>query len=494
MSEAQNQQGQALPDPIDSLNGMESVQAESGSEITEITQDAIATPATSAQAQPAVFPTQEKQPTPEPLPDLLPDLIESNETDEFLLSLHDENLAGGELAEALAWQSDTDVAELVTLSEALRNQNNELMAHVEQLEKLLDECHTALQSQIERTQTAEAKAVQQASELHTTQEQITRVFGELEASQQIAHRQQILIETLTQQLQGSQERVAQLERQCALVQQRYNEQTQILLKSETTCQELQDRLQRQQRYTLQFKAALDKCLEMPSLKPKVSQPETEEQRTQQNLHPLIFSPRPIQPWSAATSESNLQESEKEQAEVSGRESANFQVELSPEALISNESELAPDIEYFGNPFFSIPEPETTSESDLTGSPPLPADSTFDFKEAEEALWKELERLTNDTVELKNISLPDHREVADPATSIPVTDEAIAELAQTKSLPQLETQLPSPVTSPELKIAAVPTAGNTPNWPSPVVYPQRPTKKIKSLAAIDLPSFPPLKKG
>ena len=29
----------------------------------------------------------------------------------------------------------------------------------------------------------------------------------------------------------------------------------------------------------------------------------------------------------------------------------------------------------------------------------------------------------------------------------------------------------------------------PNWPSPVIYPQRPPKKLKSLAAIDLPKFP-----
>lgn len=486
MSEAQNKQGQAQPDPIDALNGVESVQAESGAEITDITKDAIATP---AQEQPAILPTEEKLPAPE----LFPDLIEDNQTDDFLCSLQDENLAASELSEALAWQSDTDVAELVTLSEALRNQNNELMAHVEQLEKLLDECHTALQSQMKRTQTAEARVAQQASELQTTQEQISRVFGELEASQQIAHRQQILIETLTQQLQGSQERVAQLERQCALVQQRYNEQTQILLKNETTCQELQDRLQRQQRYTLQFKAALDKCLEMPSLKPTVSSAETGEQRTQPNLQPLNFSSQPIKPWSAGgTSESDLSNIENQEAELPTGLSANSPADSAPEILTSSQPELDQDIEYFANPFFNIPEPEITSESDLVLPPST--DTTFDFKEAEESLWKELERLTNDTVELRNISLPENREVADTSINLPIQQEAIAELAQTEQLPQQEAPLPSPTSSPESIIVSATTTGNPPNWPSPVVYPQRPTKKIKSLAAIDLPSFPPLKKG
>jgi hypothetical protein len=31
-----------------------------------------------------------------------------------------------------------------------------------------------------------------------------------------------------------------------------------------------------------------------------------------------------------------------------------------------------------------------------------------------------------------------------------------------------------------------------NWPSPTLYPLRPPKKRKSLAAIDLPSFPRLR--
>ncbi|MGA9378627.1 MAG: hypothetical protein WBV73_07635, partial [Phormidium sp.] len=104
---------------------------------------------------------------------------------------------------------DFDVLELVNLSEALQQQNNNLLSHVQDLERLLDECNRALESQIKRSQTAEIKLAEQSQELGVTQEQLTRLFRELEASHQVAQRQQILIETLNNQSQNSQERVAE---------------------------------------------------------------------------------------------------------------------------------------------------------------------------------------------------------------------------------------------------------------------------------------------
>jgi chromosome segregation ATPase len=137
----------------------------------------------------------------------------------------------GQIADALTWQSDLDVAELVTLSQSLQQQNNDLLSHIEQLEKLLDECHSALQLQMKRNQGLETRITQQTEELTSTQEQATRLFRELEASHQVAQRQQILIETLNQQLENSQEQVAQLERECALAQQKSNEQAYSLSQS-----------------------------------------------------------------------------------------------------------------------------------------------------------------------------------------------------------------------------------------------------------------------
>ncbi|NJO79614.1 MAG: hypothetical protein HC827_14610 [Cyanobacteria bacterium RM1_2_2] len=134
----------------------------------------------------------------------------------------------------------------------------------------------------------------------TVQEQITTLFNQLEFAHQTNQRQQILIETLTSQLENGQERVAQLEREAALLQQRYNEQTQLLSKSEGTCRDLQARLQRQQRYTLQFKAALEKCLEMPTPQYEMGLTETSEPTVTLAAASFLPKTQRIQPWSAHT--------------------------------------------------------------------------------------------------------------------------------------------------------------------------------------------------
>jgi len=62
------------------------------------------------------------------------------------------------------------------------------------------------------------------------QDQVRSLFHELEASHKTAQRQEILIETLTAQLESSQERVAQLERECSP--RYYNEQSHQLVQTE----------------------------------------------------------------------------------------------------------------------------------------------------------------------------------------------------------------------------------------------------------------------
>ena len=111
-------------------------------------------------------------------------------------------------------------------------------------------------------QRSHSRSTQQHQEVRTTQEHLKCLLQELEASHQNVQRQQILIETLTTQLQTGQERLAQMERECFLAQQRYNEQSHQLVQTQSTCRDLQTRLARQQRHTLQFKLALEKCLEV----------------------------------------------------------------------------------------------------------------------------------------------------------------------------------------------------------------------------------------
>jgi hypothetical protein len=146
------------------------------------------------------------------------------------------------------------------------------------------------------------------AELNLSQEHMTQLFKELELSQQATQRQQILVETLSAQLDSSQERIAQLERDCALAQQRYNEQVQKLMQAENAGRDLRMRLHRQQRQTLQFKAALEKCLEMP---PSQAQPHLLNPEVGLSVPAVVVPPiaaaqvttpknQPVKPWSAAS--------------------------------------------------------------------------------------------------------------------------------------------------------------------------------------------------
>jgi myosin heavy subunit len=399
---------------------------------------------------------------------------ESTETAES----NNESAAIAEISKAET--GDFDVLELVHLSEALQQQNNDLLAHVQDVERLLDECNRALESQIKRSQTAETKLAEQSKELNTTQEQLGRLFRELEASHQVAQRQQILIETLNHQLESSQERVAELERQCAFIQQRYNEQSQLLLQTENTRQELQDRLQRQQRYTLQFKAALDKCLDIPTIKEINAEisallNSSENQTNPQNISEavqLLLKPQPIKPWSSVpqiiTEPSNITQEES---------SRNL---ILPQ-FNKPQPQLEPSSESLSNPFLEIAKSDPYLAADRskesTDNPPA------NFAADEEAMWEELERLTQGTT--VNVTPQETSVIPKHSNSWPANTEESA-------VKEVELLSVTPTTEPNLAAAKNDESVDSkpyPSSPSPIVYPQRTTKKIKSLAAVDLPSFP-----
>ncbi|NJR38221.1 MAG: hypothetical protein HC781_04420 [Leptolyngbyaceae cyanobacterium CSU_1_4] len=180
-----------------------------------------------------------------------------------------------------------ELADLVSLIQELNQCNSALLDRVSQLEEALEQSHNS-RAPIESTEPM-------PQNLPKAQEQITTLYNQLEFAHQTHQRQQILLETLTDQLQASQERVAQLERETSLLQQRYTEQSQSLAQTEGNCRDLQTRLCRQQRYTLQFKAALEKCLEVP-----VPQYEGQDLPSAQTAGDYLFLPKAqrIKPWAA----------------------------------------------------------------------------------------------------------------------------------------------------------------------------------------------------
>jgi hypothetical protein len=145
-------------------------------------------------------------------------------------------------------------------------------------------------------------------ELMAAQAQSTKIFQELALAHQAAHRQQVLVETLTEQLKLGQERIAQLERECSTAQLRYSEQVQTVYQLEHSSRDLRSRLARQQRYTLQFKAALEKCLDVPPVNPLVDLQGTLDNSLSEGLgEAAVVAPinklnipkaSPVQPWSA----------------------------------------------------------------------------------------------------------------------------------------------------------------------------------------------------
>ncbi|MBW4565470.1 MAG: hypothetical protein KME32_31175 [Mojavia pulchra JT2-VF2] len=201
---------------------------------------------------------------------------------------------------------NSEFQKLLTLNEELRAANNDLYKQVEQYQVDLSESEKALQWQKKRFSVTESMLNQQAQELTAAQEQIKSLFQQLETAVQTVQRQEVFIETYKAQLQISQQRLAQLERECSLLQTNYTEQSQQLSQSETSCRELRTRLMRQQRQTLQFKAALEKCLETPvpgddSQDDTVNHSHntvTRQSRFAKKARSLFPNAQPIKPWSA----------------------------------------------------------------------------------------------------------------------------------------------------------------------------------------------------
>jgi hypothetical protein len=199
--------------------------------------------------------------------------------------------------------------EPIDLVTSLEQQNQTLRDRVEYLESALDQSQTSLRRELERwealalqgderIQEKEQAIARYMEEITVSQEKIAQLYQDLERSHQTTQRQHVLNETLKLELTHSQERQAQLERECAQIQQQYLEKAQLLLQQEHQSRDLQARLHRQQRYTLQYKAALEKCLEEPQSNTPTLPSEANISRAGLGKQVAIPKPSPVQPWSA----------------------------------------------------------------------------------------------------------------------------------------------------------------------------------------------------
>ncbi|MEA5579980.1 hypothetical protein VB620_01335 [Nodularia harveyana UHCC-0300] len=378
---------------------------------------------------------------------------------------------------------DTEFKQLLALNEELRESNNQLYEEVEHLKDHLAESEKALQWQKRRSSVAESMLNQQTQELAAAQEQIKSLFQELETSVQTVQRQENFIETYKTQLQISQQRLAQLERECALVQTNYNEQSQQALQSENTCRELRSRLMRQQRQTLQFKAALEKCLDTPA--PDESSEDTANHQTRfsRKARSLFPNVQPIRPWSG--------ESEGDSCQVDsawGQYSPSSVCNPDPSEPISSSSENLPVEEN------TLPLSEAVSqEMEISATTSEMGSSNLDvqldsliqmFFTSNPESTSPISAETEDANPEDDQQLPimtTEKDSPNEMNANSYLDEATAgENVQGSGNPQMY----------ETDVIADPFedySHNDPS-PSPVVYPDRPPKGRKSLSSVELPNF------
>ena len=327
-------------------------------------------------------------------------------------------------------------AELLDLVRDLNECNDVLLAKVSQLEESLERSQAALQAEIDR------------SGLANGDRDFVQLVTELEQSNQALQHYQMLSETLQTELKASRERTAQLETEHATLRQQSTEQSRELSQATTNCRDLRARLQRQQRYTLQFKAALEKCLSMS--------PEASSSTASPSSHTSgITMPKvdEIRPWESALGYTKLDP----QLESILRGS---QTNRQPTSPTDTEAE-----DQLWHDLARVMEPEETTAK-IHGDSSEVAEDSPQFTEP--SPWSQSSSPETDI---------DTEETASTTPS-PLSPEASEILARVQSAQAADTYLPA--------ISAQRT-------PSPLVNPLKPQKRIGSLSAIDLPNFPRLKK-
>jgi len=390
-------------------------------------------------------------------------------------------------------KTGTKESDLFVLAQKLRQRNRTLQEQVVQLQESLQVAEEKLHRQNQqfsdqesiRSQEVGTILSQQTAETSFANEQAGRLLHELENTHQLAQRQQILIETLSSELQTSQERIAQLERECALTQQKYNEQCHELLQAENRSQELNTRLQRQQRQALQFKLALEKSLEVPIVNQLLELPGQEETEIEisRKINPAALITRvqtqPIQPWS------NPAESEGYHEEATTPERQQLAAAIAPEIFsLSDQSQFPKPEELRLNPTEEMMQPLILSLNSATPRLEPARESLFDVTE----------------VGLDRFSLGSQN----PFIPRPLEARLETRLESMGQAPDLAQYLMSLQPEPEMAdistndqklqqlLAVVKRSPYIPpesDEPAPIIYPQRPPKKIPSLSAINLPNFP-----
>ncbi|MBD2576129.1 hypothetical protein [Oscillatoria sp. FACHB-1406] len=359
-------------------------------------------------------------------------------------------------------------ADWFSLARKLRQRNRDLLKKVAELEQLVATAREGLQVEVTRSRSVETLSRQHAIELEAARTKISLLYGELEASQHAERERTRSVEQLSQQLETASDRIAALERDCALLQQRCNEQSYRVETAEQRSRELAARLECQQHRTLQFKAALDKCLErglpeflFESESPNPSSPEASEEITEE------FTPlktQPIQPWSAR-----------------GEQVVEFSDNL-PDWGGSVPSEEPPSAPLTLFEMRSLEDSEELPESDE------PDEEAIDSKVEEEPVvgscLATFESIEWEVEPSESDGFDAIFETLEERSQLPVESEELSESEDPSEIDDEAERLSA--FSLERTFEVITPAQS--NFPAPLVYPHRRERKHRSLATIELPNF------
>ncbi len=408
--------------------------------------------------------------------------------------------AGAEEATTVSVESQCDSPSLddlaeMDISEASREElmvyHSELMGWIRELEQALQGCQSDFKVQLHQYGQQEQLLEHRTQEFLALQERYVALNQEVDIQQKTHQRQTILVETLQDQLSSSQERVAQMERDFSQVQRRCSDQAQQLLQAERLCRDLKSRLGRQQRHTMQFKAALEKSL-------AVSVNDSDYDLGDVEMDPMDSSgelfprPKPVQPWSNQLDEAALSQALNGLDQPVGLEQPgvtkglNLQLAFEdPEAAdlkaaqtkVASKAQLA-----YGNAAMGF----AASHMMAKGNPVEPV---FDPEKAEdlEATLKQ----ESDSI-LQGDLLGSVSKTASEDTSLPHQAPLVSSHHKVAFVPPITPVLPEEVADrsglldeaePGQAVAAVQAGGDSLEATAP------PEKKRATLAGINLPNFP-----
>ncbi|MEM7794394.1 MAG: hypothetical protein AAF579_08065 [Cyanobacteria bacterium P01_C01_bin.118] len=349
--------------------------------------------------------------------------------------------------------------ELLNLVRDLNDCNDVLLAKVSQLEESLERSQVALQSEIDRSSPASDR-------------EIVQLVTELEQSTQALQQQQRQNETMQTELTTLRERAAQLETDHAVLLQQHTTQSQELLQANTNCRDLRARLQRQQRYTLQFKAALEKCLSMS----------TEASNSSGLDTPGISMPtvEQIRPWESIAGQSKLDP--QLESIIRGPQSNVQSAPVSPSEAEA-EDQLWYDLARVMGPAEA---PLKDNLQELSGK--TLAEEGSSAKLSEPSTSTEPSQFSEPSPRANKVT--SDSDDSNPSAAAPDNvDKGLSQLSPEASEILAKVQSARAAAAADTYLPAMAVQGS----PSPLVNPLKPQKKIGSLAAIDLPNFPRLKK-